>query len=238
MTPKWSRWPVWPPWRRIRRAQLKRPEIDHLSLRLLALFLAIVLWFLATDQPQPSIGAEQRSVNVETQVESVGERLVVTEPPPAVNLTLEGPRLVLSFQAGDARAYVDAAGLGPGRHRVPVEARAPSGLTVRAINPAEVELVLEEEIAKSVPVRAAVLGTGEGVSVRIEGVEPAEMIVYGVESAISRTAYIMAQVDPASPSDRVRAIPVDQQGTAVAGVAPLHEWVKVNFTVEKNTSGR
>lgn len=220
-------------WRRLGRPVLKRPEIDHLSLRLLALLLAIVLWFLATDQPQPSIGTEQRSVTVPTQVEGVGERLVVTEAPPAVNVTLEGPRLLLSFQAGEARAFVDAEGLGAGRHRLPVQARAPSGLIVRGINPGEVELVLEKEVAKTVPVRAAVVGADEGVTVRIASVEPREMIVFGVESAVARTVYIMAQVDPAAPSSRVRAVPVDQHGAVVAGVAAQQEWVQVVFTVER-----
>lgn len=217
-----------PRWRRI-----KRPEIDHLSLRLLALLLAIVLWFLATDRPQPGIGMEQRNVSVETHVENVGDRLVVTESPPQVNLTLEGPRLLLSFQAEDVQAYVDAEGLGPGRHRLPLQTRAPSGLGVRAVNPAEVDVVLEQEIAKNVPVRAAVVGVGDGLSVRIEAVEPSEMTVYGIESAVARTAYIMAQVDPAAPSERVRAVPVDDRGVTVAGVATQAEWVEVFFTIER-----
>lgn len=219
--PRWRRW--------------KRPEIDHLFLRLLALFLAVVLWFLATDRPQQGIGTEQRNVNVDVQVESVGERLVVTEEPPNVTLTLEGPRLVLPFQTGDVRAYVDAAGLGPGRHRLAVQVIAPSGLNVRAVNPVEVDVVLEEQITRSVPVRAAVVGVSDGIAVRIDGVEPPEMMVYGIESAVVRTAYIMAQVDPALPTRRARAVPVDERGVSVAGVATEVEWVEVLFSIEPLT---
>ena len=222
--PRWRRW--------------KRPEIDHLSLRLLALFLAVVLWFLATDRPQPGIGTDQRNVSVDTRVESVGESLVVTEAPANVTLTIEGPRLLLPLQAADAQAFVDAAGLGAGRHRLPVQARAPSGLTVRAINPAEVEILLEAQITRRVPVRAAVVGVSDGTAVQVDRVEPSEMAIYGIESAVVRTAYIMAQIDASSPSRLARAVPVDERGVTVAGVATQQEWVEVFFTIEQRPSAQ
>jgi len=211
----------------------KRPQIDHLSLRLLALFLAIVLWFLATDRPTTSVGLDQRTVNVETKVEGVGPRLVVTQAPESVSLTLEGPRLLLPFQADDAEAYVDVSGREKGRHRLSVQVRTPSNLSVKAINPPEVELVLEEQVEKRLPVRPSVLGGESGALVRVEEVRPAEMSVYGVESLVEKTAFVLAVVDLSAGAQRARAVPVDAEGIPVPGVAAEREWVDVIVRIEK-----
>lgn len=77
------------------------------------------------------------------------------------------------------------------------------------------------------------VGIHDGVVVRIDGVQPANMAVYGVESAVGRTAYILAQVNPDAPGRQVKAVPVDQHGVAVAGVATEYEWVEVTFWVER-----
>ncbi len=221
----------------VRRRRWRRPEIDHLSLRILALFLAIVLWFLATDRPQTRLGLEQRTINVETEVVGVGDDLVVTHTPQDVSLTLEGSRLMLSFQAADIRAYVDATGLAAGRHRLPVKVDVPSSLNARFISPAEVDFVLEERATKRVPVRAAVVGVPDGSVVRIVDVEPDEMAVYGVGSAVARTAFVLAQVNPAAPEREARVVPVDEDGVTIAGVATEYDWVDVTFRIERQPSG-
>lgn len=216
--PRWIRW--------------RRPEIDHLSLRLLALFLAVVLWFLATDRPTTSIGLDQRTVTVETRVEGLGPGLEVVERPDGVSVTLEGPRLVLPFQAGGAEAYIDVTGRGAGRHRLPVQVRKSSHLSVRAVNPSEVEVVLEEQVTKRLPVRASVIGGEGGAAIRVEQVRPAEMAVYGAESRVARVAYVQAVLDLSAGSGRARAVAVDAQGVPVPGVVTEEEWVDLTVRVE------
>ena len=138
----------------------KRPELDHLSLRLVALFLAVVLWFLAMDRPNTTLGTERRTIHVETRVEGAGPGIDVVQLPESVAVTVEGPRLLLPVQAGSVEAYVDVSGRGAGRHRLPVQVRVPANVNVTAVNPQEVDVVLEEIAEKRVPVRASVLGKG------------------------------------------------------------------------------
>lgn len=214
----------------------KRPQIDNLSLRLLALFLAIVLWFLASDRPTTSIGLDQRTVNVEPRVEGLGPRLEVTQPPESVSLTLQGPRLLLPFQADDVEAYVDATGREGGRHRLPVQVRTPTNIIVKAINPSEVEIVLEQQVEKRLPVRASILGGEGGALVRVGEVRPAEMSVYGVESRVARTAFVLAVVDLSSGSGKARAVPVDAEGIPVPGVVTEQEWVDVVVWIDEEAA--
>lgn len=208
-------------------AWLKGKRVEHLALRLLALFLAILLWFMATDRPQLTIGSDQRVLQVEAHLTGVDEALEVTSTPPTVDVTVEGPRLILAFQAQEVRAYVELEGVGAGRHEVPVRVEAPSGVSVRRVVPGEVNVTLEERARKSVPVRVAVHGVPPGVAVRIVDVEPDSIEVYGAASSVERVAYILAQVAYDSGGGDVAAVAVGVDGAIVEGVATARERVRV-----------
>jgi len=212
---------------------LRGKQVEHLALRLLALFLAVVLWFLATERPQQTIGSDQRLVELEARVTGVDEGLEVTSGPGTVEATLEGSRLLLAFQAADVRAFVELSGLGPGRHQVPVRVEAPPGVTVRRVLPQEVSVTLEERVRRTVPVRVAVQGVPPEAQVRVAAVEPSSMEVYGAASAVERVAYILAQVAyDAAGSREVPAVAVAADGSAVEGVATAVGRVRVQLSYE------
>lgn len=212
---------------------LRGKQVEHLALRLLALFLAVVLWFLATERPQQTIGSDQRLVELEARVTGVDEGLEVTSGPGTVEATLEGSRLLLAFQAADVRAFVELSGLGPGRHQVPVRVEAPPGVTVRRVLPQEVSVTLEERVRRTVPVHVAVQGVPPEAQVRVAAVEPSSMEVYGAASAVERVAYILAQVAyDAAGSREVPAVAVAADGSAVEGVATAVGRVRVQLSYE------
>jgi YbbR domain-containing protein len=67
----------------------------------------------------------------------------VTLPVQAIQVRLTGPFTVMQpMDASAVKAYVDLAGLGVGRHRVPVKVDAPPGLPEYAVDPAIVEVVI------------------------------------------------------------------------------------------------
>lgn len=209
----------------------KAKRIEHLALRLLALFLAVILWFMATDRPQQTIGTDQRLLQVETRLVGLDEALEVTSGPEAVEVNVEGPRLLLSFQAQEVRAFVELGGLGPGRHQVPVRVEAPPSLTVRQVSPQEVSVTLEERMRRSVPVLVAVEGVPPGAAVRVEAVDPQSMEVYGPASAVARVAYIRARIAYDAGSGEVPAVAVAADGSAVEGVAVARGRVRVGIAL-------
>jgi YbbR domain-containing protein len=69
------------------------------------------------------------------------EGLQVRVIPPRVDVTVRGAQLRLNdFTIGEGQAYVDAAGLGPGKHTVAVQTDVPAGLEVTRRRPEEVTL--------------------------------------------------------------------------------------------------
>ena len=68
--------------------------------------------------------------------------------PPRVDVTLRGPQLILnSYKVEDGQAWVDAAGLGVGRHEVPIQVDLPEGVELTRRRPETVTLqVMSAEV--------------------------------------------------------------------------------------------
>jgi len=217
-------------------------NVEHIALRLLALAMAVGLWLMATGSPQQNLGLDRRTVRVEAAFERTPDALEVTSSPETVEVTVEGPRLVLPFQAQDVEVYLDLEGYGAGTHRVPVQARHPSGIGVVSVSPREVTVVLEPRVARSFEVSAGVVGAPAGWSVRIVEAVPGALEVYGAKSQVDKVAYVLAQAPhqrggAGALTVRVPAVPVDESGRPVEGVATSAQSVLVTYVIEQVAPG-
>lgn len=120
-----------------------RWQVEHLSIRLSALILAIILWFIAAGRSPRDLGANTRLISLPVAVVNVAPGLTVTEGPDDAQVWIDGPGLILMLQGNRVELYVDASGVVPGVHRLPVQVKAPSSLQVKNIEPAEVDVRLE-----------------------------------------------------------------------------------------------
>ena len=197
---------------------LRRLSVSHISLRLLALLLAVILWFVATDRPQRSLGLDQRRVTAALALENPGDELEVSEAPESVSVTVEGPRLVLPFQVGDVRASVDLTGLGPGVHSVPVNVELPAGITVKSVEPSEVRVTLELRAHARLPVSVSVDGVPPGLAVRVVSVNPSTVDVYGASSAVRQVTLLSARARFGSGTVRAPVVAQGSDGQPVPGV--------------------
>ncbi len=78
-------------------------------------------------------------------IENLGAGLQVTSNLPRVQIALAGLTTQLQgTQAGDFRATINLAGLGPGSHTVPVEVNTRSGLTIQSVSPNVVTLTIAD----------------------------------------------------------------------------------------------
>ncbi|HXG42463.1 MAG TPA: CdaR family protein [Dehalococcoidia bacterium] len=90
---------------------------------------------------QPAPG--QATFGVPLRAEGLASGLSASGLPPLVQVTLSGPLPVLQgLDPGAIVARVSLAGLGPGRHLVPVQVSAPTETTAIAVAPAQVEVVI------------------------------------------------------------------------------------------------
>ena len=94
------------------------------------------------------VSALPGSTPIDVPVEAIGVRgdRIVSISPATVRVLVSGPRPVLdALESGDVRAIVDAQGLGPGKHRLTIEVRAPVTLKALSVTPDVVELVIESD---------------------------------------------------------------------------------------------
>ena len=200
--------------------------------------MAVALLLVATGSPQQNLILDRRTVRVEASFERIPDALEVTSAPEIIEITVEGHRMVLPFQADDVRASVVLEGLEAGTHRVPVQVRVPAGIGLVGLSPREVTVVLEPRVERAVEVRVAVVGVPTGWSVRLLDANPETVEVYGAQSEVARVAYILAQASyrpgtTAVSTVRAAATPVDEGGRRVEAVALSAQAVEITFAVEQ-----
>lgn len=122
------------------------------SLRLLALVLAVVLWLVARASPPTELTLPAGDVWLSLELLHAEDGLRVAQAPAAVRVRLRGPG-GNPGGAGALRAWVDLEGLGPGSHWVPVQVQVPAGLRVEAVDPVVVLVALEAVAPFGIPHR-------------------------------------------------------------------------------------
>jgi YbbR domain-containing protein len=116
---------------------------ENLSLKLLSLAFAVILWFFVMGEQRHAVA---HVVTVEYRNLPKG-LLIANEVPEAVAVTLSGPRALLARLApADLSLPLDLAGLKPGVtsfKRLEENLKAPGGLVVTRISPASIDIRLE-----------------------------------------------------------------------------------------------
>lgn len=117
---------------------------ENLSLKLVSLAFAVILWFFVMGEQRHEVA---HMVTVEYRNLPKG-LVIANEVPDAVAVTLSGPRALLVHLApGELSLPLDLAGLKPGLtsfKRLEVHLKAPVGLVVTRISPASIDINLEK----------------------------------------------------------------------------------------------
>ncbi len=113
--------------------------------RIIAIFIAIILWLFVTgDQITRTTPARITWQDVPLRIENINPDYVVTDIPPAVDITLEGlPEDFEDLTIQELDALVDLNGREPGNHLIQVEVQPPRGLTLISVEPVQVRVSIE-----------------------------------------------------------------------------------------------
>ena len=130
----------------------------NLSLKLIAVLLATVLWLTVAGEQ-----IVERTLRVPLELRNVPAQLeIVGDPPMTVDVRVRGSSALLSrLDPGEVIALLDLEGARPGSrlfHLRPDEVRGPYGVEIAQITPSTVPLELEKSGRRSVPVVPAVEG--------------------------------------------------------------------------------
>ena len=208
---------------------------------LLAFALAVAVWVTAVTAANPD---ETQVYPNPIPIELIGQDpgLILTggTVPQQVELTLRAPHSVwqsLLSGKNSIRAVVDLTGLGSGTHSVNVQMQIDaSPVRIISVTPETFELSLEPQVTRSLAIELAVTGSPAiGYQVGTAVLNPAEVVITGAESLVSRIDHIQAALDLTDARKNIStSLPlqvVDVKGSVISGVSVLPENVQVSLPV-------
>ncbi|WP_424659302.1 CdaR family protein [Desulfofundulus sp.] len=166
----------------------------NLSLQILSLLMALILWVYVTNEQNP---VDERLFNVSLQGRGIPDGCLVTGMPPTVNVRAQGSRGQLTILTpGDFQAVVDLSGVKPGENELTVNVNAPPGIRILQVSPSRVRVQVDRIVEKEVPVEVTFKGEpGPGHSIMAATVEPPLVHLKGPERLVGNVTRVTATVD-------------------------------------------
>ena len=128
----------------------------NLPAKIIALLVAIVLWFFIMNDQNPSIDG---SFNVPLSVVNAPEGCKISRSEDVIKVRVKGPRsLFVSANANEFKAYVDLNGADEGKQEVKVQTVLPQGFELISASPETVNVTVDKIIQKKVQVNLIVTG--------------------------------------------------------------------------------
>jgi YbbR domain-containing protein len=155
------------------------------TLQLLSLAFAVVLWYAIAGQK-----TAERGLEVPVELLSVPRDLELTgDPVNTLAVRLRGsPGIIRAIEPGEVSAEIDLAGAAEGErivHLTEASIRAPFGVKVVKISPSMLTLSFERTAERILPVRPRLIGRpAPGFEVADVTSQPAEVLVSGPRSRV------------------------------------------------------
>lgn len=171
---------------------------SNTAARILAVFLAIILWLFVTGdkitRTTPILKVWQA---LPLQVENLSPDYRVTEIPSSVDITLEGlPEFFEDLTLQDLEAYVDLSGKDPGSYLLPVQVRLPRGLNKVLLEPEQVRVTIETYHSAVFDLEVEIVGSPqEGWKLSEYEIVSEDVLIGAPESLFERIERVVLKVD-------------------------------------------
>ena len=205
----------------------------NLGAKLLALAIALVVWFVFAAQRRERIS--ERTYRIALSVVNVPAHTLIASPmPAALDVRVRGPFTALrQLDPDKLEAVVDLADAPRGEKLFrlqPEDINVPPEVEVIAISPAELRVVLDATAEKVLPVLPNVTGKpAKGWDVAEISAEPKSATVYGPASALTRMTSVTT--DPISIENRTGNLSVAATVLADAPGVRIRQGQIVTVTV-------
>lgn len=182
-----------------------RPALlRNLGLKILALAIALLVWFVLSAQRRERIS--ERSYRIALSVVNIPGGTIIASPvPAAVDIRVRGPFTALrQVDPEKLEAVIDLQDSSQGERLyrlAPEDINVPPEIEVIAIAPVEVRIVLDAVAEKILPIVAKVTGKpAPGFIVTDFAVEPRVARIVGPSAALAKMSSV--PTDPVSVDDR------------------------------------
>lgn len=171
---------------------------NNLFVKIIAFFLALILWFYVTGDRLPDTQGVTRTIaNVPLAWRNLDERLEIMQIPSEVDVIISGNSdIIYGIRPQEMEVYVDLRNIGEGTHRLTPNALVPRGIRVENFRPTQVTVVLEEVILQQKAI--TLLTTGRPASGLVQGepiLEPDQVFIRGPQSALPEVFQIRVIAD-------------------------------------------
>ncbi|MCE5194667.1 MAG: hypothetical protein LLF28_04305 [Nitrospiraceae bacterium] len=165
---------------------MKKIFIENLGLKILAVSMAIILWFFVVSKGQSEI-----AIDVPIELKNIPQGLeCVKQNTKSVSLTIRGQEIFLkNAKPADINVYIDLGKAKKGRSAYFInkdDVKLPSTMHVLSISPSSITIDIEETATAKVLVIPVVTGTPDPkFIVKSIEVSPKEVTIEGVSSEIN-----------------------------------------------------
>jgi YbbR domain-containing protein len=205
---------------------------ENFGLKLIAVFLAIVLWIYVTSRGQSEI-----SIDVPIEFKSVPTGFeIVNSNVKTVSLSIKGQeRTVKHVKPADIRVSLDLgkAKKGEGTYYINREdIRVPHAITVTNINPSTVKVVVGETVTKTVGIVPIIIGQPEkGYAIKSITVTPSTIVIEGIKSEIRKVKKLRTEQIDVTGADATFTLDV-KLDLAGKNIRPQTSGVAVNVSIQ------
>src|SRR5207302_2204964 len=134
------------------------------------------------------------------EVRGLRSDLKVTNPLVTVDITAQAPQSIMAtLRQGDIHPYIDLGDVSAGVRTVPIHVEVrnvPPGAANVFVSPDSVQVQLEEQVGRNLPVTAQVVGQPAfGYKVETAQLDPAQVRVTGSKDDVGRAAKVIVRVE-------------------------------------------
>ncbi|MCR4398960.1 MAG: CdaR family protein [Firmicutes bacterium] len=207
---------------------------NDLTIKIISLFVAVVLWVQVTADQNPV--TQRTFVNVPLEAANAEAGTVVMEMTPiVVRVTAQSQKAIISKVAeGEIKAVCNLKGLDAGRSVVPVSVTLPQGLELVEVVPGQATVFLDVEVPKVFKPEIKVTGApSEDFVVGAVELKTTEVTVTGPKTRVQLVQKVTGSVDvtnasgDVSGSVEIRAVDSDGREVKNVTVSPRTAEVRV-----------
>ena len=196
--------------------------------KILALIIAVLLWayVMAVEKPLMTQVFEDIPIQIENEAVLRASDLAIAETSElTTSVVLEGQRSDLKkLTAEDISASINVVGYGQGRNLVQVNVTVPDKVSVEEIKTPQVQVTIEQLIARNKPVVVNVMNLEAGTEEGAVEVAPQEIEVSGAKSRVNSVSSVQVTLDASQLSEKgttvqLGATAVDSEGMPVENVS-------------------
>ncbi len=212
---------------------------DDVTLKLLALIFALILWLYVGIEKNPVV---EHTIQVPVSIINLAEDKTATLSSDTIRLTVRGRETKLSaVNEQDFRAVLDLKNKDVGEHQVDVKINGPSMIKITKLDPEQVSVHIEQR--EGMRMKVSILRSGtlpEGVTLKNLSVDPGEVFVSGNLNMLSQISSVGVAVDLSQLTENVdKEVPVvffDKDGTRIEAeeIKAYPSRIHLQATVEQN----